>query len=109
SGAKAGIAIGCVAGAALVAGLLYLLFRERRKSRALQGTQPHNAPEQREQGGLFEHYKPADSTGPVVLPQQPQEMGVYDQAQGKWHMRGEMDGGQGIPQELSGQRGSQLG
>ncbi|KAL8685073.1 MAG: hypothetical protein Q9218_007991, partial [Villophora microphyllina] len=41
SGAKAGIAIGCIAGAALVAGLLFLLFRERRRSRVLKEGQGH--------------------------------------------------------------------
>ncbi|KAL8719736.1 MAG: hypothetical protein Q9225_003280 [Loekoesia sp. 1 TL-2023] len=83
-GAKAGIAIGCVAGAALVGGLLFLLYRERQKRKAMEGG-VHGE----KQGWQF-----------TQAPQYPpQEMGAYDQQDAKYHMRGEMDG-QGRPQEL---------
>ncbi|KAI4196243.1 MAG: hypothetical protein LQ350_006658 [Teloschistes chrysophthalmus] len=105
-GAKAGIAIGCVAGAALVAGLLYLLYRERRKSRALQGAAHHAGAQAYVNNNNNENkFKPAYGGGAAAggyggaeVP--PQEMGSYDQA--KWQFRGEMDGGQGVPQELPG-------
>ncbi|KAL9577914.1 MAG: hypothetical protein Q9203_007283 [Teloschistes exilis] len=116
SGAKAGIAIGCVAGAAIVAGLLYLLYRERRKSRALQGA-AHHADAQaylnnntNNTTNTADKFKPANGGaaggygGGPEMP--PQEMGTYDQSFGKWQLRGEMDGGQGVPQELPGGAGT---
>ncbi|KAI4099057.1 MAG: hypothetical protein L6R37_006162 [Teloschistes peruensis] len=112
SGAKAGIAIGCVAGAAIVAGLLYLLYRERRKSRALQGA-THHADAQaylNNNNNNANEFKPANGGaaggygGAPEMP--PQEMGTYDQALGKWQLRGELDGGQGVPQELPGGAGT---
>ncbi|KAL8706684.1 MAG: hypothetical protein Q9201_000318 [Fulgogasparrea decipioides] len=87
-GAKAGIAIGCVAGAALVAGLLFLLFRERRKSRAMQSTLGKNP-----YAGNAQGVPMIDSQFP------PQEMSAYNTSQGKYQLRGELDG-QSKPQEL---------
>lgn len=83
-GAKAGIAIGCVAAVALIAGLLFLLFRERRKSRALRDS--NEKPQ----------YENLQSV-PNHEGQPPQEMTAHDQ--GRYHLRGEMDG-QSRPQEL---------
>ncbi|KAL8719155.1 MAG: hypothetical protein Q9181_008095 [Wetmoreana brouardii] len=84
-GAKAGIAIGCVAGAALIASLLFLLFRERRKSRAMQTT-----PGDKPYAGNWQNVPMIDSQLPA------QEMSTYNT---KYQLRGELDG-QSKPQEL---------
>ncbi|KAL9595345.1 MAG: hypothetical protein Q9219_006499 [cf. Caloplaca sp. 3 TL-2023] len=102
TGAKAGIAIGCIAGAALVAGLLYLLFRERRKRKALLqqgGPSAQTYPWQQQQQVMQQHNVAGGA--PVYAP--PQEMGAYEAQDVKFQMRGEMDG-QGRVQELADAR-----
>ncbi|KAL8830176.1 MAG: hypothetical protein Q9170_005862 [Blastenia crenularia] len=94
-GAKAGIAIGAVAGVALVGGLLYLLFRERRKRRALQGGPvPNEKP-------AWQQQQPPQATQGSFYP--PQEMGTNERQDPKYQVRGEMEG-QGRPQELPSER-----
>ncbi|KAI4149221.1 MAG: hypothetical protein L6R39_002554 [Caloplaca ligustica] len=90
SGAKAGIAIGVIAGLALIAGLLYLLFRERRKRRALQSAN------QAAQYAPTSWQSEMHTTDQFPL----QEMSAYDRQDAKLHFRGELPDGQGKPQEL---------
>ncbi|KAI4187982.1 MAG: hypothetical protein L6R41_002447 [Letrouitia leprolyta] len=97
-GAKAGIAIGAVAAVALIAGLGFLLFRERRKRRALQSG---SAGEMQQNGALGTKYPWQSVPGAPVEHYPPQEMGTGDHQTMKYHVRGEMDG-QGRPQELPG-------
>lgn len=98
-GAKAGIAIGAVVAVALVAGLLFLLLREKRKRKALQG----GPAGEMQQGGMPGAKYPWQTVpGAPVEHYPPQEMGAGDhQTTTKYHVRGEMDG-QGRPQELPG-------
>ncbi|KAL8937793.1 MAG: hypothetical protein Q9211_003501 [Gyalolechia sp. 1 TL-2023] len=97
-GTKAGIAIGAVAGVALVAGLLFLLYREWRKRKALQG----DAAGGMRQGRIpSEKYPWQTVPGAPVEHYQPQEMDAYDHQDAGYQIRGEMDG-QERPQEMPG-------
>ncbi|KAL9029110.1 MAG: hypothetical protein Q9196_002607 [Gyalolechia fulgens] len=97
-GTKAGIAIGAVAGVALVAGLLFLLYRERRKRKALQG----DAAGGMRQGRIpSEKYPWQTVPGAPVEHYQPQEMDAYDHQDAGYQIRGEMDG-QERPREMPG-------
>ncbi|KAI4121707.1 MAG: hypothetical protein LQ338_006219 [Usnochroma carphineum] len=89
-GAKAGIAIGVVAGLALIGGLSFLLFRERRKRKALQGAS---------QGEQYAHTGSRSELHPGNEPP-PQEMSTYEDQNAKTHMRRELPDGQGRPGEL---------
>ncbi|KAL9004705.1 MAG: hypothetical protein Q9188_002480 [Gyalolechia gomerana] len=97
-GAKAGIAIGAVAGVALVAGLLFLLYRERRKRRAMQdgGVQGGMY-----QGGMYQGGMPGVKYPWQIVPGAPVEQKPPQEMDANYHLRGEMDG-QGRPQELPG-------
>ncbi|KAL8944136.1 MAG: hypothetical protein Q9216_000641 [Gyalolechia sp. 2 TL-2023] len=99
-GAKAGIAIGAVAGVALVAGLLFLLYRERRKRRALQGMQGGMHQGEMQQGGMPGPKYPWQTVpGAPIEHYAPQEMDVSEHQGAKYQYRGEMDG-QARPHEL---------
>ncbi|KAL8948261.1 MAG: hypothetical protein Q9222_005532 [Ikaeria aurantiellina] len=106
-GAKAGIAVGVIAGVALIAGLLFLLWRERRKRRQLQNEHANHNPMGVNPvnggggGGYPEHYAVPTQDKPPVVPMQ--EMGgAYDgMQQDRYRFRGEMEG-QGRPAELRG-------
>ncbi|KAL8919047.1 MAG: hypothetical protein Q9208_007013 [Pyrenodesmia sp. 3 TL-2023] len=89
-GAKAGIAIGIVAGVALIAGLAFLLLKERRKRKALQN---------KGQSGAYgpETWK-AEMDAVNKIP--PQEMNAYEMGENKYHMRAELPSGHEKPQEL---------
>ncbi|KAL8758313.1 MAG: hypothetical protein Q9184_003969 [Pyrenodesmia sp. 2 TL-2023] len=89
-GAKAGIAIGSIAGVALIAGLAFLLVRERRKRKALQNQGQRGA------------YGPPDwkPEQDAVNQVPPQEMSAYGTQEGRYGMRAELPNGQGRLHEL---------
>ena len=80
--------------------MLFLLYRERRKRKAMEAG-----------SGMVNEKQHPWQAGPGAehtYERPPQEMGAYDQQDGKYHMRGEMDG-QGRPQELSSAATTQHG
>ncbi|KAI4178394.1 MAG: hypothetical protein LQ346_007464 [Caloplaca aetnensis] len=89
-GAKAGIAIGIIAGVALVSGLAFLLLRERRKRKTLQ---------QKGQDGAYGS-PPWQPELDAVHQVPPQEMSAHERQDNRYHMRAELPNGQGRPQEL---------
>ncbi|KAL8883352.1 MAG: hypothetical protein Q9192_007224 [Flavoplaca navasiana] len=105
-GAKAGIAIGAVAGVAIIAGLAFLLFRERKKRKAL-GQSEKQPP------GSYNNGYYGNTGNPNVQQQQqqqqqqplqpqmpPQELGAYDRNEHKYRFHSELGDGQGRPSEL---------
>ncbi|KAL8853676.1 MAG: hypothetical protein Q9221_001487 [Calogaya cf. arnoldii] len=97
-GAKAGIAIGAVAGVAIIAGLAFLLSRERRKRKALAESEKQPLP------GYDNGYYPSASSPAAQLHHQPimapSELGAYGRNEHKYHYHSEMGDGQGRPSEL---------
>ncbi|KAL9633395.1 MAG: hypothetical protein Q9204_003415 [Flavoplaca sp. TL-2023a] len=97
-GAKAGIAIGAVAGVAIIAGLAFLLFRERKKRKAL-GQSEKQAP-----GYNNGYYGTAGNPNMQQQPLQPQippqELGAYERNEHKYRFHSELGDGQGRPSEL---------
>ncbi|KAI4275558.1 MAG: hypothetical protein L6R38_005841 [Xanthoria sp. 2 TBL-2021] len=98
-GAKAGIAIGAVAGVAIIAGLAFLLFRERRKRKALA--------EREKQPLGYDNGYGYGNVGSSNMHQQqqqpmapPTELGAYEGNERKYHYHSELGDGQGRPSEL---------
>ncbi|KAL8789331.1 MAG: hypothetical protein Q9213_001254 [Squamulea squamosa] len=95
-GAKAGIAVGAIVGVAIIAGLAFMLFRERRKRKALM---------QSEKPSLGHSNGGYGNMGSQQIPPQqqqmtPSELGAYNRNEHKYHYRGELGDGQGRPSEL---------
>ncbi|KAL8769251.1 MAG: hypothetical protein Q9209_004752 [Squamulea sp. 1 TL-2023] len=98
SGAKAGIAVGAIVGVAIIAGLAFLLFRERRKRKAL-------AQSEKPPMGYSNNGYGYGNMGSQQIPAQqhqmpPSELGAYKGNEHKYHYRGELGDGQGRPSEL---------
>ncbi|KAL8885012.1 MAG: hypothetical protein Q9215_007061 [Flavoplaca cf. flavocitrina] len=100
-GAKAGIAIGAVAGVAIIAGLAFLLFRERKKRKALGQS------EKQPPGFNNGYYGNAGAPNMQQQQQQPlqpqmppQELGAYERNEHKYRFHSELGDGQGRPSEL---------
>ncbi|KAL8652908.1 MAG: hypothetical protein Q9226_004071 [Calogaya cf. arnoldii] len=97
-GAKAGIAIGAVAGVAIIAGLAFLLFRERRKRKALAESEKQPLP-------AYDNGYYSSVSSPAVQshhqpPMAPTELGAYGRNENKYHYHSELGDGQGRPSEL---------
>ncbi|KAL8732288.1 MAG: hypothetical protein Q9166_002860 [cf. Caloplaca sp. 2 TL-2023] len=98
-GAKAGIAVGAIAGAAIIAGLVFMLWRERKKRNALAESEKQTLG----YGNGYYGHVPHEMPSQVA----PVEMGAYEGNDSKYVFRGELEGargelggGQGKPSEL---------
>ncbi|KAI4229226.1 MAG: hypothetical protein LQ349_006423 [Xanthoria aureola] len=98
-GAKAGIAIGAVAGVAIIAGLAFLLYRERRKRKAL--AESEKQPPRNNNGYGYGNIGGANMSQPQQQPMgPPTELGAYEGNEHKYHYHSELGDGQGRPSEL---------
>ncbi|KAL8922046.1 MAG: hypothetical protein Q9172_003729 [Xanthocarpia lactea] len=94
AGAKAGIAIGAIAGVTIIGALAFLLFRERKKRRALAANE-----KQTSMGYGYGNNNMAE--GRHEMQQPPSELGAYERNnEQKYQFRGELGDGQGRPSEL---------